>query len=304
MFLQCSEDSGESGPVSQAPSSNRAQRWQKMLEWPQERRLCHLHKRRWRSRQTGSARPCGCGRWCRSGRPRRTPPPLPCHPPARRCTCAQAKSWGEIRGGKKVTERGEETRRASTYSDIKLLQGKELMIHLHGPQQLLRTVHQLQRPCHTSQTDGSESGFAAAAQGCWMKNRSLFLIQEFLCGSVRLVQGSSDDHHHQLQNMGAVRWRATIKVSLLVHTRRCCVSEAWICSVLVNYLSFFTLVTVSVTADWIIQQKVNEEKHGGWGWFTSWHTWCGSLCFLYVAYFNAKDHVGALVSRLICWAFK
>lgn len=36
---------------------------------------------------------------------------------------------------------------AETHCDVELLQGKQLMIHLHRPQQLLRAVHQLQRPC-------------------------------------------------------------------------------------------------------------------------------------------------------------
>lgn len=78
-------------------------------------------------------------------------PAVPLHADAH----VQTQSWGEIREGEKVTETGQETKKTSTYRDVELLQGKELMIHLHGPEQLLRAVHQLQRPCRTSQTDGS-----------------------------------------------------------------------------------------------------------------------------------------------------
>lgn len=36
-----------------------------------------------------------------------------------------------------------------TYGDVELLQSEELMIHLYGPEQLLRAVHQLQGACDT-----------------------------------------------------------------------------------------------------------------------------------------------------------
>ncbi len=39
-----------------------------------------------------------------------------------------------------------------TYSDIQLLEGKKLMIHLHRPQELLRAVHELQCSWKTTAT--------------------------------------------------------------------------------------------------------------------------------------------------------